>query len=141
MAADLKTPIRFWGWLDKSDPRLAELFDTASIFIFPSEAENFPSVLLEAMAARLAIITTNAGGCPEVVGEAAILVPPRSAEGIRQALRQVVDSPKRREELAQAAFLRVQEFAWQNVAARYLDCYREIIETVTTARTRRKAGP
>ncbi len=141
MAADLKTPIRFWGWLDKSDPRLAELFDTASIFIFPSEADNFPSVLLEAMAARLAIITTTAGGCPEVVGEAAILVPPRSAEGIRQALRQLADSPQRREELAQAAFSRVQGFAWQNVAARYLDCYREIIETVTTAKARGRAGP
>jgi glycosyltransferase involved in cell wall biosynthesis len=126
MAADLKTPIRFWGWLDKSDPRLAELFDTASIFIFPSEAENFPSVLLEAMAARLAIITTSAGGCPEVVGEAALVVPPRDAAGIRSRLQELVSSESLREELARAAWERVQSFRWPNVAARYVACYEEI---------------
>ncbi len=126
MAADLTTPVRFWGWLDKSDPRLAELFDAASIFIFPSEAENFPSVLLEAMAARLAIITTSAGGCPEVVGEAALVVPPRDPAGIRTRLQELVSSESLREKLAQAAWERVQSFRWPNVAGRYVACYEEI---------------
>lgn len=129
MAEGAKTPIRFWGWLDKSDPRLAELFDQASIFIFPSEAENFPSVLLEAMAARMAIITTTAGGCPEVVGEAGLLVPPRDAAGIRARLQELVSSASLREKLAKAAFERVQLFSWPNVAGRYVACYEEIVGT------------
>jgi len=41
------------------------------VFVFPSHAENFPLVLLEAMAAGLAIVTTNQTGCREVVGDAA----------------------------------------------------------------------
>jgi glycosyltransferase involved in cell wall biosynthesis len=126
MAEGSKTPVRFWGWLDKGDPRLSDLFDSASIFIFPSEAENFPSVLLEAMAARTAILTTTAGGCPEVVGEAGILVPPRSAEAIRQGLQRLLESQPLRLELSNAAFARVQDFEWRNIAARYLDVYREV---------------
>jgi glycosyltransferase involved in cell wall biosynthesis len=126
MADGSKTPIRFWGWLDKSDPRWSELFDQASIFVFPSEAENFPSVLLEAMAARMAVITTTAGGCPEVVGEAGLLVPPRDAAGIRGRLAELVSSARLREDLARAAQERVQLFSWPNVADRYLACYREV---------------
>ncbi|MBP7053704.1 MAG: glycosyltransferase family 4 protein [Phycisphaerae bacterium] len=126
MAAGLKTPIRFWGWLDKKDPRLAELFDTASIFIFPSEADNFPSVLLEAMAAGLAIITTTAGGCPEVVGEAGLLVQPRDPAGIRARLQELVQSAGLRAELANAALERVRLFSWPSVAGQYVACYEEI---------------
>jgi glycosyltransferase involved in cell wall biosynthesis len=126
LADGSQTPIRFWGWLDKSDPRWSELFDQASIFVFPSEAENFPSVLLEAMAARMAVITTTAGGCPEVVAEAGLLVAPRDAAGIRSRLAELVSSASLREELARAALERVQLFSWPNVAERYVACYEEV---------------
>ena len=69
IAAGSKTPVRFHGWLDQRDPRFAELYARGAIFVFPSESENFPSVLLEAMRAGMAIIASNAGGCPEVVGD------------------------------------------------------------------------
>ncbi|MGB9521172.1 MAG: glycosyltransferase, partial [Anaerolineales bacterium] len=62
--------ITFHGWIDHQDPRFWELMETAAIFVFPSEEENFPMVLLEAMAAQMAIITTNNSGCAEVVGDA-----------------------------------------------------------------------
>ena len=43
------------GWLDNDSRELKDLFETSSIFVFPSHAENFPLVLLEAMAAGMAI--------------------------------------------------------------------------------------
>jgi len=127
LAGGSQTPIRFWGWLDKSEPVFKELFRKSEIFIFPSEAENFPTVLLEAMAAGMTIITTTAGGCPELIGDAGLLVQPRDTAAIRQKLQEFIASEELRKQLAEKALARVKQFGWQCVAQKYLDCYREVI--------------
>jgi glycosyltransferase involved in cell wall biosynthesis len=130
LAQDSKTPIKFWGWLDKNDRRFQELFSKSAVFIFPSEAENFPSVLLEAMASGMAIITSTAGGCPEVVGKTGLLVEPRDTEGIRKMLLKLVESDELRRQLGQAALERAQQqFNWENIAQQYLNCYSQILNT------------
>lgn len=130
LAENSKTPIKFWGWLDKNDPKFYELFNKSSIFVFPSEAENFPAVLLEAMSAGMAIITSTAGGCPEVVGKAGLLVEPRDTEGIREMLVQLVESEELRQQLGEHALKRAeQQFNWKKIAQQYLNCYNEVIST------------
>lgn len=129
LAENSKTTIKFWGWLDKNDPKFYELFNKSSIFVFPSEAENFPAVLLEAMSAGMAIITSTAGGCPEVVGKAGLLVEPRNTEGIRKMLVKLVDSDQLRKQLGKAALKRAQQFNWEKIAQQYLSCYNEVIST------------
>jgi glycosyltransferase involved in cell wall biosynthesis len=122
-----KTKITFHGWLDRDHPTFRELYETSSIFVFPSEMENFPTVLLEAMSAGCAIITTTAGGCPEVVGEAGILVEPKNANSIRDNLLSLINNPEKRNALANAAILRVRQFCWQNVCEQYVSLYNELI--------------
>ncbi|HSV27087.1 MAG TPA: glycosyltransferase family 4 protein [Sedimentisphaerales bacterium] len=115
----------FHGWLDRSDAGLRELFAKSSIFVFPSEAENFPTVLLEAMSAGMAIITSNAGGCPEVVGEAAMLVPPRDPAAVRRCLDQLIQNPSLMEQLSAAGIERAARFSWQSTASRYVQFYQD----------------
>ena len=123
-AEELHSPARFWGWLDNRSPELRELYQSAGIFLFPSEAENFPIVLLEAMAAGLAIITTEGTGCAEVVGEAGLLVPARDSKAISLALRRLIDNPELRRSLGDAARRRIEErFTWAAVARRYVEEY------------------
>jgi len=130
LAEGSKTPIKFWGWLDNNDPRFYQLFSKSAIFVFPSEAENFPSVLLEALASGMAIITSTAGGCPEVVGKAGLLVEPRDAEGIRKMLTKLIDSDQLRQQLGKQALERArQQFDWENIAQQYLNCYSQILNT------------
>lgn len=129
LAEGSKMPIKFWGWLDKNDPKFYELFNTSSIFVFPSEAENFPSVLLEALASGMAIITSTAGGCPEVVGKAGLLVEPGDTDGIRKILTKLIDSDQLRRQLSETALKQVQQFNWENIARQYLDCYSQILNT------------
>lgn len=130
LAQDSKTPIKFWGWLDKNDPRFNELLSKSAIFVFPSEAENFPAVLLEAMSAEMAIITSTAGGCPEVVGKAGLLVEPRDTEGIRKTLLKLIESDQLRRHLGKAALERAQQqFNWKKIAQQYLNCYDEVSKT------------
>jgi len=123
-AEELRSPARFWGWLDNRSPELRELYQSAGIFVFPSEAENFPIVLLEAMAAGLAIITTEGTGCAEVVGDAGLLVPVRDSKAISLALRRLIDNPELRRSLGAAARRRIEErFTWAAVARRYVEEY------------------
>jgi glycosyltransferase involved in cell wall biosynthesis len=116
--------VRFWGWLDNRAPQLQELYETSSIFVLPSEGENFPVVLLEAMAAGLAIVTTEGTGCAEVVGRAALLVPPKDPGAIRQALRRLIEDEARCRALGEAAQRRLEErFSWTGVARAYEQLY------------------
>jgi glycosyltransferase involved in cell wall biosynthesis len=127
MAAELGLPVRFWGWLDNRSAELRELYERASIFAFTSEAENFPTVLLEAMAGGAAIVTCNGTGCPEVVGEDALLVPPRCPDRLGEALSRLVQDDELRAELGRRARARVeQEFGWQGIARRHIALYRQL---------------
>lgn len=121
--------IVFHEWLENDSEKLKELYEKAAIFVLPSEAENFPIVLLEAMAAELAIISTKGTGCAEVVGDTALLVNPRDAAGIRSAIDDLLANPQRRKELGAAARTRVESrFSWQVIANQYMSIYQKSID-------------
>jgi glycosyltransferase involved in cell wall biosynthesis len=124
LARELGVPVRFWGWLDNDSAQLRELYESSRIFVFTSEMENFPVVLLEAMTAGLAIITTRGTGCAEVVGDAALLVPPRDPDAIRAALKDLIHDRAYCSELGGRARARIEhEFGWAEVARRHLALY------------------
>jgi glycosyltransferase involved in cell wall biosynthesis len=123
-AVALRSPAKFWGWLDNRSPELRGIYESSGIFVLPSEAENFPIVLLEAMAAGLAIITTAGTGCAEVVGDAGLLVPVRDSRAIGRALKRLVEDGDLRQRLGVAARRRIEEnFTWRAVARRYVEEY------------------
>lgn len=123
LAKDLSVRVTFTGWLNNDSAELKRLFETSRIFAFPSLAENCPITLLEAMAAGCAIITTHGTGCAEVVGDAALLVPPRDPPAIRRALDRLADSQDLMDTLGAAARARLeQSFTWKHV----VDMHREI---------------
>ena len=135
MARECQLNVHFWGWLDNDSRELKELYERSSIFVFPSEAENFPIVLLEAMASGQAIITVNGTGCPEVVGDQALIVPPRDPTGVRQALLRLMREEELRQRFSAGARERVeQEFAWQHITRKYTDVYQEVIGSETESR-------
>ncbi|HSE83428.1 MAG TPA: glycosyltransferase family 4 protein, partial [Thermodesulfobacteriota bacterium] len=81
-------------------------------------------VLLEAMAAGMAIITTRDTGCAEVVGDAALLVETRNPAAIKQALDRLINNPDLCNELGQAARKRLENnFNWTAVARQYTNLY------------------
>jgi len=124
LSKDLKVKAKFGGWIDNSSLELKELYEKSSIFVFPSISENFPIVLLEAMAAGMAIITTKNTGCAEVVGDAALLVEQRNPEAIREALDRLISNPDFCKELGQAARKRLENnFTWASVSRQYADLY------------------
>lgn len=135
MASELSLPVRFWGWLDNGSPELKDLYERSSIFAFTSDSENFPTVLLEAMAGGQAIVTCDGTGCPEVVGEDALLVPPRRPDRLAEALGRLVRDDELRARLGRRARARVErEFGWPGIARRHIALYRNLSHSRTEPR-------
>lgn len=116
--------VNLLGFLDNNGPELKDLYETSSIFVFPSESENFPICLLEAMVAGNAIITTRNTGCAEVVGDAALLVEPNNVEELKNAYQKLMVDDVLREKLGKMARHRVENlFSWERVRTDTIDLY------------------
>jgi glycosyltransferase involved in cell wall biosynthesis len=129
-AAALDGRVRFWGWLDRSESELRDLYRRCGIFVFPSDREGAPAALLEAMSEGLAVVAANSAGAPEVVGEAGLLVHPRDPADIARALAELASEPGAAAEYGCRARERVAaHFNWPSLAQRYVGLYREVIAT------------
>lgn len=119
-AAALNVQVDFRGWLENQSDELRQLYETSSIFVFVSSAENFPVVLLEAMSAGMAIVTTDDTGCREALGDAGILVPHGDPLALRTALERLTSDSALRDRLSAAARHRVErQFDWSIIGRRY----------------------
>src|SRR5690606_27925546 len=85
--------IHYLGRLDDVRPAIAD----CSVYVLPSYREGTPRTVLEAMAMGRAIITTDAPGCRQTVqdGRNGYLVPPRSVDGLLQAMETLHADPDR----------------------------------------------
>jgi glycosyltransferase involved in cell wall biosynthesis len=94
--------VRFAGALGAGE--VTELLREADVFCLPSFAEGVPVVLMEAMAARVPVVTTTVMGIPELVadGETGRLVPPGRPEPLAAALRELAADPAARARMGEA---------------------------------------
>jgi glycosyltransferase involved in cell wall biosynthesis len=134
-AAGLTAQTRFYGWLDRNEAELRDLFRRCGIFVFPSDREGAPAALLEAMSEGLAVVAANSAGAPEVVGDAGLLVEPRSPNAIAAALAELAADPHRIGDYGQRARARVAErFDWSQLAERYVELYRQAVSRAQSSR-------
>lgn len=132
MAKKLPIPVRFHGWLENDSTELKRLYETSGVFVFLSEAENFPVVLLEAMSAGMAIVTADSTGCREVVGDAALVVPPGDSRALREVLSALSADSELRHRLGLAARRRLEErFNWETVATQHVEVFEKILMGLT----------
>lgn len=85
--------IQYLGRLSDVRPAIA----ACGVYVLPSYREGTPRTVLEAMAMGRAIITTDAPGCRQTVEEGGNghLVPPRSVDGLMQAMEALRQAPAR----------------------------------------------
>jgi glycosyltransferase involved in cell wall biosynthesis len=103
----LEQTVLFTGFR-KDIPEVMSSFD---ILAFPSHAESFGVVLIEAMAMELPVVSTNCDGVLDIVvnGETGFYVPPRNAPELAARLLQLIDSPETRRRMGKAGRERVLE--------------------------------
>lgn len=113
-----------------SEEKLISLYQSAAIFCSPAIGnESFGMVLIEAMAAGAAIVTTSIDGYANVVqnNHNALVVPPKDSDALAQAIQQLIDNPALREQLIKQAKISVQQYAWDTVAKRVLSYYERMM--------------
>ena len=125
LANKLGVSVKFLGQVPND--QIFEIYQKSKIYVFPSMVENFPIVLLEAMAAGCAVITSTAPGCAEVVGDAAIKVESGSVKPLRSALLSLMNNQQEVSRLKQLGRERVNNFAWPVVTERFVKVFDNII--------------
>jgi len=90
----------YLGYVPEDD--LPGLTAGATLFIYPSLYEGFGFPVAQAMAAGAPVVTSNNSCLPEVTGDAAILIDPKSASEIASALTRLFESESLRMELGLA---------------------------------------
>jgi glycosyltransferase involved in cell wall biosynthesis len=116
-------------WLGHVDDMPA-LFRSVDVVVLPSYREGLPKGLIEAGAYGLALVTTDAPGCREVVTHEVdgLLVPLRDAEALARAIARLKDDPLLAARLGVAARVKaLAKFDERIIVRRTLDVYRELI--------------
>jgi glycosyltransferase involved in cell wall biosynthesis len=124
----LRDAVRFTGPLPEAD--LVRLLQSAAVVAIPSLYEGFSLPAIEAMACGTALVTTDAGALPEVVGsKAGLRVRAGDVGELTAALQLVLDSPSLADQLGRAGRRRVlASYTWRSTAERTAEWYREVLE-------------
>ena len=111
-----------------SAEELATLYRRALGFVFPSLYEGFGLPILEAMSCGCPVITSNVSSCPEVAGDAALIVDPRDENAIFEAMQTLYLEKATRERLIASGLQRIIPFNWQASSACHVSVLRAASE-------------
>lgn len=120
---DIGGNLSLWGYLPFGD-MLFKRYRQADIFVLPSLSEGTPNVLVEAMAFGLPIVASNVGGCQRLVHDRrnGLLVKPRDAEALSNALLELLDDEGLRTQLGLQARRDVHPWLLEEQQAFMLTC-------------------
>jgi glycosyltransferase involved in cell wall biosynthesis len=106
-----------------TDGELAAWLRAAAVLAYPSRYEGFGFPPLLAMSLGVPVVTTVAGSIPEVVGDAASIVPPGDADALAGALEAVLDDNTLAARLRDAGKTRARLFTWERCADQMAELY------------------
>jgi alpha-1,3-rhamnosyl/mannosyltransferase len=122
--ARIQQEVTWLGYVPEAD--LPGLVAGATAFVYPSLYEGFGFPVAQAMAAGVAVVTSNNSSLREIAGEAALLVDPKSPSEIASALTRLLESETLRQDLGARGRKRAAQFRWETCAERSLEFFRRI---------------
>jgi len=113
--------IRFVG----KQEQMEEILAVSDLFLLPSEYESFGLAALEAMAARVVVISSNAGGLPEIViqGKTGFMANVGDVAAMSRDAINILKDNDRLEQMKQAAFEHACTFDIQHIIPQYEKLY------------------
>ncbi|MEN8253402.1 MAG: glycosyltransferase family 1 protein [Patescibacteria group bacterium] len=117
---------RFLGKV--SDEELIVLYSEASLFCYPSLYEGFGLPILEAFHYGTPVLSSNISSMPEVTGNAAMLIDPKSIESINGGIKKILkESKKEQQKRLQKMIIRLHQFSWEKAARETIEVYKKAI--------------
>jgi glycosyltransferase involved in cell wall biosynthesis len=119
--------IEFTGQVDHK--KVFELYDAADIYLNGSEIDNQPLSLLEAFACGLPVVTTDAGGIPDIVTHerTGLLVQRGDYEGMAREAVRLLQDVNLAERIVNQAREECQRYSWEAVRSKWLSLYDQLI--------------
>lgn len=131
----LETKVRAAGYpgrirmiVNPSDHEIDRLYSEARLFVYPSLYEGFGMPLLEALTAGLPIIAKRGTACPEVIGDAGILLEDVLQTGLSTAMMTLLKDPDASLKCSQRALGRAAEFSWSKSGKETWQVLKECLE-------------
>jgi N-acetyl-alpha-D-glucosaminyl L-malate synthase BshA len=118
--------VRFLGKQDAVE----EILSIADLFMMPSESESFGLAALEAMACKVPVITSNAGGLPElnVDGVTGFMDAVGDVQEMAHHAIAILEDDQRLQSFKENAYTRAKEFDLKLILPIYEEYYQEIID-------------
>ncbi|MGZ3750270.1 MAG: N-acetyl-alpha-D-glucosaminyl L-malate synthase BshA [Mucilaginibacter sp.] len=122
--------VRFLGKQDA----IEEILSVSDLFLMPSESESFGLAALEAMACKVPVVTTNAGGLPELNldGITGFLKDIGDVDGMADSAIYILEDEARLNTFKENALARAKEFDLSIILPMYENYYMEVIEKSKT---------
>ena len=132
MAEDLARSLGLYNdvrFLGKQD-QISEILSIADLFILPSQTESFGLSALEALACSVPLISTNAGGLPEinVEGKTGFLSDVGDIESMSKNAIYILSDDERLQHFKKAAIAQARKFEKQHIIPQYEQLYCDIIK-------------
>ncbi|HEX8891049.1 MAG TPA: glycosyltransferase family 4 protein [Pyrinomonadaceae bacterium] len=127
LARDLKLRnVKFTGLVAPAE--MPQLCDEADIYLNASNVDNMPLSILEAFAAGLPVVTTNAGGIPYMVSheQTGLLVEKNDYEAMAAAAMRLLEDEELAAQMTERARAECAKYRWDVVREEWLDFYREV---------------
>jgi glycosyltransferase involved in cell wall biosynthesis len=104
---------------------LPALYAAHDIYVNSSSIDNFPGALVEAACCGLPIVTTCAGGIPQMISDRqnGILVDLNDHVSLAGAVVEIAKNPVLGQSLARQARLWAEQYSWSKIFPLLLDCY------------------
>ena len=113
--------------------QLVQHYNAAEIVVCPSLYEGFGLPAGEAMSCGTAVISSNGGALPEVVGDAGLVVKAGSVDALVTAIDDLFQHPAKRMQLAQAGRQRILDtFCWNHAARQFTHYYYKMLKMDVT---------
>lgn len=118
--------VRFLGKQDAVE----EILSVSDLFLMPSQSESFGLAALEAMACKVPVISSNAGGLPElnIDGVTGFLKEPGDVDGMAEKAIFILEDEERLAKFKENALAHAKEFELSTILPKYENFYLEVIE-------------
>ncbi len=120
----LTSHIVFLGYV--SDQELRAFYNKAEVFAFPSFYEGFGFPIVEAFCCGTPVVTSNSSSCPEIAGDAALLIQPDMVASIAEAIERVTNDHDLKKALSEKGLKRADNFDFSKTARETLRVYEEV---------------
>ena len=139
MAAELQlTNVTFAGRVERD--QIAQYYDHAQILLNTSSIDNMPVSIIEAFAAGLPIVTTDAGGIPYLIKDRVNghLVRVNDHTAVAERLLELVSNPDEISRLSRAGRCELHKYTWETAGPKWKSLYKSLLQPSVDRRSTAK---